>query len=305
MVMDHTTSGILIVDKPEGLSSASVVGRIKRSLRINKIGHAGTLDPFATGVLVCCLNKATRLASFLISGNKTYDALLHLGVETDTQDATGRVTRKEDKEVIVSKEDLRMVFDRFKGCISQQPPIYSALKHQGVPLYKLARAGKPVQKPSRPIEIMQMNITSVHLPYIRFEVTCSTGTYVRTLCADIGKALGCGGYLKALKRTECSGFSIDQAITLEALNQRAAEGQWLDALQSMNNALKDVPSCFASGELTEKIKNGRILSLKDIYPEEVREAKGLIAVMDEGNSLIALLNHEEHSTTYSYYCVLI
>jgi tRNA pseudouridine55 synthase len=303
--MDQKTSGILVVDKPAGLSSASVVGRIKRSLRISKIGHAGTLDPFATGVLVCCLNKATRLVAFLISGNKTYEALLHLGVKTDTQDVTGKVTKKEENDLFFSKEDIMETFDRFKGPITQQPPIYSALKHKGIPLYKLARAGTPVQKPARAIEIMSMNITDVQMPFIQFEVTCSAGTYIRTLCEDIGDVLGCGGHLSALRRTQCAGFSIDRAITLEELESLVNADLWQNQLTNMKEALKDVPTCFADRELINKIKNGRILSPKDIYPEEVHETKGLIAVVDESNTLIALLNHEENSTSYPYYCVLI
>jgi tRNA pseudouridine55 synthase len=274
-------------------------------LRAGKIGHAGTLDPFATGVLVCCLNKATRLAGFLITGNKTYEALLHLGVETDTQDATGRVIREEEKEIVFSKEEITAAFDRFKGCIAQQPPIYSALKHKGVPLYKLARAGAPVQKPARPVEIMSMNITDVQMPLVRFEVTCSSGTYIRTLCADIGEALGCGGHLKALRRTACSGFALHQAITLEDLEASAATGLWRNGLVRMKDALKNVPVCFANGKLAEKIKKGIVLSGHDIDPEEVRRKNGLIAVVDETDTLIALLNHEENSTTYPYYCVLI
>ncbi|MBA3029378.1 MAG: tRNA pseudouridine(55) synthase TruB [Desulfobacteraceae bacterium] len=303
--MDPKTSGILVVDKPAGLSSASVVGRVKRLLQVSKIGHAGTLDPFATGVLVCCLNKATRLAGFLISGNKTYEAILHLGEETDTQDATGRVTKKEEREILFSKQEITTAFDRFTGHINQLPPVYSALKHKGVPLYKLARAGNPVQKPARPVEIMHMNIVEIHMPFIRFDVTCSSGTYIRALCSDIGHELGCGGHLKALRRTECGGFSLDRAVTLEELDTLAAKDQWMDALTPMKDSLKDLPVCLADRELTEKIKNGRVLSRNDLYPEKVRDQKGLIGLVDENNSLIALLTHEENSTTYPYYCVLI
>jgi tRNA pseudouridine55 synthase len=212
---------VLIIDKPAGLSSAQVVGRVKKLLHVKKVGHAGTLDPFATGVLVCLVNQATRLAQFFLSSEKQYEAELRLGIDTDTQDRTGQVIRRRPIPEGVEAA-LQRVCDRFVGDIAQIPPAFSALKHQGVALYKLARSGKPVRKPARNIRIEQLQIRSISLPTVRFSVTCSAGTYIRTLCADIGEMLGCGGHLSELRRTVSSGFNIDEAISLEALSHCVA-----------------------------------------------------------------------------------
>ncbi len=198
-------NGVLVVDKPAGISSAKAVAIVKRLLGVRKAGHAGTLDPLATGILVCCLNRATRLAYFLLKGAKTYKAVLHLGVETDTQDATGNIITQH-RNIIANEAEIRAVIKRFEGKIKQLPPVYSALKHDGVPLYKLARRGKPVQKPAREVFIKKIRIHAIDLPYIRFTVSCSTGVYIRALCADIGTTLGCGGHLKELRRVASSGL---------------------------------------------------------------------------------------------------
>ncbi|MBW2514032.1 MAG: tRNA pseudouridine(55) synthase TruB, partial [Deltaproteobacteria bacterium] len=223
MSFDH--HGFVVIDKPENLSSARVVSHVKRTLNAKKVGHAGTLDPFATGVMICCVNRATRLARFFLEGDKTYEALLHLGLETDTQDATGhRISERQVPEC--SKVEIQHIFSSFVGPLDQVPPVYSALKHNGVPLYRHARRGKPIQKPARRIVVRGIDITQIQLPYIRFEVTCSAGTYVRTLAADIGKAIGCGGHLKQLRRTRSAGFSIADAMTLEAFEEHARKDRF-------------------------------------------------------------------------------
>ncbi len=181
--------GILVIDKPANLSSARVVAAVKKALKAGKAGHAGTLDPFAEGVLICCINQATRLAGFLLHGTKKYIAELKLGQETDTQDLTGTVVATANT-VDYSPQTIQSVFESFKGSIEQLPPVYSALKHKGVPLYKLARRGQPVQKPPRQVQIYDICVDDVDLPYVRFEVSCSAGTYIRTLGADIGQKAG-------------------------------------------------------------------------------------------------------------------
>ena len=221
-------SGILVVDKPAGISSAKVVAIVKKALSAKKVGHAGTLDPFATGVLVCCINKATKLAQFFLQSKKKYIALVHLGVETDTQDLTGNITSESNK-VHFSENKIRSVFKRFEGKIEQFPPVFSALKHKGVPLYKLARKGKPVQKPSRSVFISYIDILDINLPFVRFEVLCSSGTYVRTLCSNIGTSLGCGGHLKELRRTESSQFSIQDAVSVSELENSQNTGRFPSA----------------------------------------------------------------------------
>ena len=194
-----TGSGILVVHKPEGISSAGVVSLVKRRLRADKVGHCGTLDPFASGVLVCCINQATRISRFFLHEDKSYEAVLRLGVETDTQDVTGKTVAT--APVTVTEEAIRSACSGMVGRMWQQPPAYSALKHEGVPLYRLARSGRPMQKPAREIVIHHLEVLAVDLPDVRFAVTCSGGTYVRTLAADLGRLLGCGAHLRRLVRT--------------------------------------------------------------------------------------------------------
>ena len=302
--METMINGILVVDKPAGMTSAAVVAKVKRLTKVKKVGHTGTLDPFATGVLVCCINKATRLAGYLLKGHKTYDALMHLGVTTDTQDATGTVIGRKNDGLDFSEDMLVDAFNRYKGISKQQPPAYSALKLNGVPLYKLARAGKTAQKPPRQIEITDICITRIELPFVRFKVSCSAGTYIRTLCADIGNDLGCGGHLKDLRRTESGGFSIDQAISLKDFEILAQKYQWTEVLMNMSAALKDIPVCIVSGETINKIKNGVILTPKDLNNNFTNNS-GLIQVTDSNNNLLAILNHEKAWPNFSYCCVLI
>ena len=301
-------SGIIVVDKPPNVSSAKVVADVKRLLHARKVGHAGTLDPFAEGVLICCINHATRLARFLLSGNKTYDATLRLGIETDTQDMTGNVTAVHP--VIIGLEDsIKSAIQKFEGPIEQQPPVFSALKHRGTPLYKLARKGKPVQKPARQIHISKIKILEINIPLVRFEVSCSAGTYIRTLCADIGRQLGCGGHLMALKRTASSGFKIEQAITLQQLAERVDAGESSHLMVSMADALADMPVCIADQKLIEKIRQGRHLTQADVKIEgsaeksTLQDAQGNIKIVDGNNMLLAVLNCEKNTERISYACV--
>ena len=302
--MENNNSGFLVVDKPAGMSSAAVVAIVKRLIKAKKVGHTGTLDPFATGVLVCCINKATRLAGFLLKSHKTYEALLCLGVATDTQDATGTVTDRANGDVVFSEKTLTDAFSRYKGKSKQQPPVYSALKLNGVPSYKLARAGKAVQKPPRQIEITDLRITQINLPYVRFEVSCSAGTYIRTLCADIGNDLGCGGHLKELRRTASGGFTLDRAIVLNDLETLAKSGYGSSAMISMTTGLNGMPACRVPAETVNKIKNGVTLTQKDIEPQK-KEMHGYFKAIDGNDNLVAVLNHEKASPNFSYCCVLI
>ena len=173
----------------------------------------------ATLLLVCCVNRATKLARFLLHGKKKYEAVLRLGTETDTQDATGKVIRT-SADIDFSENRLQAVFQKFRGESWQRPPVHSALKHKGVKLYKLARQGKPVQKPERKIQISAIEIVNIQLPDVRFEVECSAGTYIRALCSDIGTVLGCGAHLKELRRLESSGFTLTEALTLDEVEAR-------------------------------------------------------------------------------------
>jgi tRNA pseudouridine55 synthase len=299
-------SGILVVDKPAGISSAKVVAIVKKGLSAKKVGHTGTLDPFATGVLVCCINKATKLAKFFLRGKKKYTALIHLGVETDTQDSTGIIISKSNK-INFSEKLIRSVFKRFEGKIEQFPPVFSALKHKGVPLYKLARKGKPVQKPARTVFISYLDILNINLPCVRFEVVCSSGTYVRTLCSDIGKSLGCGGHLKELRRTESSQFSIRDAVTVFELEELAKCGELSQRLINMAEALKDMNSFIANEDLTQKIFRGNVITQRDVSPDLINDQtgnqEGLIKILNGENKLIAVLTFDKGKNSFKYNCV--
>jgi tRNA pseudouridine55 synthase len=303
-------SGVLVVDKPAGISSAKVVAIVKKALSAKKVGHTGTLDPFATGVLVCCINNATKLAKFFLQGKKKYTALVHLGVETDTQDSAGSIISKCNK-VNFSENQIRSVFKRFEGKIEQLPPVFSALKHKGVPLYKLARQGKPVQKPARSVFISYIDILDINLPFVRFEVLCSSGTYVRTLCSDIGTSLGCGGHLKELRRTESSQFSIRDAVTVSEVEELSASGKLPDRLIKMVDALEGMHSFIANNDLTKKIFHGSIITQKDVFPDLMKsqsgdqadDQNGLFKILNKENKLIAVLTFDKGKNSFKYNCV--
>lgn len=301
MPMPDKTSGILIVDKPQGLSSAQLTGRIKRISGIDKIGHSGTLDPMATGVMICGVNQATRIFPFFLDRPKKYAAVLRLGVETDTLDATGKIvaTQPFDK---VSEAAVRDACRRFEGEINQIPPAYSALKHKGKPLYKYARQGAPVEKPARKVFISGIDIRTIHFPEVQIEVECSSGTYIRTLCADIGRALGCGAHLSALTRTECGGYSIRDALSLEDIASQRSLETLAGKLISMSDALPKIPLVVAGEGLVEKIKHGKPLSAADVMP--VGDVGfPLLKLIDGNNRLLAVVRRDESSDRYNYCCV--
>jgi tRNA pseudouridine55 synthase len=278
------------------------VAIVKKLLPARKVGHTGTLDPFATGVMICCINQATRLASFFLSGHKIYEAVLRLGIDTDTQDSTGTVT-SHCEAVEFSEGKIRSVLKQFTGSIDQQPPAFSALKHKGVPLYKLARSGQPMRKAARRVQITSMEVRAIELPEIRFVVSCSAGTYIRTLCADIGAALECGGHLKALRRIESSGFSIREAITLPALEAVVASGNVQDYIIDMAGALRNMPEFVADSALIDKIRFGKPLTDVDIDAGRKDLSGDFIKVVDPENRLLAIVSLNKKDRTYKYNCV--
>jgi len=300
--MHRELNGIIIIDKPAGITSAKVVAIVKKTLRARKVGHTGTLDPFATGVMICCINHATRLANFFLSGNKIYEAVLRLGIETDTQDLTGKVISRGDK-VEFSERKIRSVLKQFVGTTEQRPPIFSALKHKGVPLYKLARSGKPVQKPARRVVISSITVRDIILPDLLLEVSCSAGTYIRTLCADIGAALGCGGHLKALRRMESSGYSINDAMTLSELEALVLSKKISDHIIDMSDALPSIPAHIADKTLIEKIRYGKIITRGDFDIDKNNYLGNFIKVIDNDNRLLAVLSPKDKGNTFKYNCV--
>lgn len=300
--MPPELNGIVVVDKPGGMSSAAVVAQVKRLFGANKTGHTGTLDPFATGVLICCINRATRLSRFLLAGDKAYEAELILGVATDTQDATGCVVERRPTDGLTERR-VREAAAQFVGTISQVPPVYSALKHQGTPLYKLARQGVPVEKPARMVSVHQLEIHDLDLPAVRFSVSCSSGTYVRTLCADIGRKLGCGGHLNALRRTASCGFCLDDAFSLEALADYGDRGRLSETLIPMSDALPFVPTVVVDHPLVQRIQKGGRLSKADLPMTSQDSEQGLLKVIDPHGRLIAILTQSPGSCSYNYCCV--
>ncbi len=301
---DASLNGILVIDKSPGLSSARVVSIVKRLLQAPKVGHAGTLDPFATGVLIVCVNQATRLARFWLNSTKTYQAELCLGIETDTQDPTGTVISTCEASDI-PEDTLRAVIESFVGTMDQAPPVYSALKHQGVPLYKLARKGEPFQKPARQVQIYRLEILEIALPLVRFEVSCSAGTYIRTLCSDIGKILGCGGHLKNLRRTACSGYTIADAITLSDLEELARSGDVARQLTGMAEALPDMVSFQADKSLTDKIKYGMMITTADVPSSCLLPGENMVKIIDENNRLLSILSYDPVQNVFTYCCSFV
>ncbi len=216
-------NGFFVIDKPAGITSHDVVSRVRRILGTRKVGHTGTLDPFATGVLPVAVNEGTKAITFLDEGVKCYEALMCLGITTDTLDMTGTVLCQKDYSAVGSPE-LENAISRFTGSCSQIPPMYSAIKQGGQPLYKLARRGKEVERAPRTIEIYSLVILDFSPPLVSIRVNCSRGTYIRSLADDIGSALGCGAALKELRRTASGPFDLDRAVSLEELQEAARDG---------------------------------------------------------------------------------
>ena len=208
--------GILIVDKPSGMTSHDVVDFIRRTFRIKKVGHAGTLDPMATGVLVMLLGRSTKESGRLSNHDKSYAGRMVLGARSDTLDRDGRITKTPSSPDFSTRE-IEDVFRQFTGEISQIPPMYSAVKIGGKKMYELARKGMEVERPARSVTIHSLKLTALEMPFVDFEVACSKGTYVRQLCADIGERLGCGAYLESLRRIACGSSTVKDAVSLETL----------------------------------------------------------------------------------------
>ena len=214
--------GVLLVDKPGGPTSHDVVAAVRKHFGIQKVGHGGTLDPQATGLLVILVGRGTKLSNYLMSGDKAYEGTMRLGVETDSQDADGRVVREADASG-VTEAQVREAMARYAGDMLQTPPMVSAVKVGGVPLYKRARKGQVVEREPRLIHIYQFDLVSFEPPEATFRIRCTKGTYVRTLCADVGKDLECGAHLSALRRTESGELNVSDAVSYDELLKMGRE----------------------------------------------------------------------------------
>ncbi|MCW3150668.1 tRNA pseudouridine(55) synthase TruB [Stutzerimonas stutzeri] len=215
-------SGIILLDKPRGFTSNAALQKVRWLLNAEKAGHTGSLDPLATGVLPLCFGEATKFSQYLLDADKGYETVMQLGVTTTTADAEGEVLER--KPVAVTREQLEALLPRFRGDIQQIPPMYSALKRDGQPLYKLARAGEVVEREPRSVNIARLELLALDGDKARLAVACSKGTYIRTLVEDLGRLLGCGAHVAELRRTQAGPFSLAQTVTLETLEQAHAEG---------------------------------------------------------------------------------
>ena len=251
--------GIINVYKEAGFTSFDVVAKLRGITGQKKIGHTGTLDPAAEGVLPVCLGNATKLCELLTDKTKEYEVVLLLGRMTDTQDTTG--TTISEKEVTVTKEEVLQTVENFLGEYEQIPPMYSALKVDGKRLYELAREGKTVERKGRKVAILEINILAVELPRVRMRVQCSKGTYIRTLCNDIGDKLGCGGCMEYLLRTRSGNYKLEDAFTLGQINKMQKNGQLEQVVSAIDTAF-DFPKLSVSGEYYKKLINGNPLPLE-------------------------------------------
>ena len=255
--------GILNINKPSGWTSFSVVAFLRRLTGERRVGHAGTLDPAATGVLPVCLGQGTRIIEFLMDATKEYRAEIELGVTTDTHDASGRVIKREDPSRI-SKRELQSALASFHGIIQQTPPMYSAVKHQGKPLYKLAQAGITVDRRSRQAEIHTLKLIDWQPPVATVKVVCGKGTYIRSLADDLGKALGCGAYLKSLVRTRYGLFNLADAVTVSWLEGASLYGYWHQCIYPIDSVLSHWTAVVVDDDAAQSIRHGRPLVLEQI-----------------------------------------
>ena len=251
-------NGIILIDKPQGWTSHDVVGKLRGILHERRIGHSGTLDPLATGLLVVFIGRATRAVEFAEADRKEYIAGLRLGMSTDTQDSTGRIKSKETD--IPDEPEVRIAIERFRGELEQIPPMYSAVKIGGKKLYELARKGESIERKPRHITIFGLEITGRSDNDYILDVVCSKGTYIRTLCHDIGAALGCGGYMSSLRRTKSGVFSVDNAYTIAEIQEAADRGEEEKLLLPIDTLFAGYTKLSVDADSEKKLKNGCIIN---------------------------------------------
>ena len=250
-------NGIVIVDKPQGWTSQDVTARLRRVFNTRRIGHGGTLDPMATGVLPVFVGRATRGVEFFEHAEKTYETVLRLGITTDTEDISGTVLTEQD--AFVTGEMLEKTLEKFRGEIMQVPPMYSALKINGQKLVDLARKGREVERQPRPITIHELTLLGMEAEGIRLRVRCSKGTYIRTLCKDIGEALGCGGCMAELRRVSAGEYRIEEAVLLQVLLETETPEQYLRPVDSM---FRNYPKVVLTPKQETRCRNGNSFSVK-------------------------------------------
>ena len=277
-------TGLLIVNKPSGVTSRDVVDRVARWVPGAKVGHAGTLDPLASGVLIVCIGSATRLVEMLHQLSKSYRTVVHLGARSDTLDADGRI-EAEPSARVPSELEVQEVLPPFRGQVAQQPPDYSALKVNGKRAYNLARAGQAVELSPRMVRIDRLVATRYDWPLLELEVDCGSGTYIRSIARDVGEALGCGGYVETLIRTRIGPFTIEQAVDPLTLSPEAIDRHTLSPL----DGLADLPRITLDGPQVEAVIQGRKLWARDLADQPLPD--GQVAMLDPLGGLVALAEH--------------
>ena len=288
-------NGIINIHKEAGFTSHDVVAKMRGICGQKKIGHTGTLDPEATGVLPVCLGSATKLCDMLTDKDKEYVAELLLGQTTDTQDVTGQILTETPVEV--SEAEVEKAIMSFVGDYEQVPPMYSALKVNGKKLYELAREGKEVERKARPVRILEIEILDMQLPVVKMRVACSKGTYIRTLCADIGEKLGCGGTMKSLVRTKVAQFVLDKAVTLGELQRLRDEGQLEQIVLPVDSCFAEAPALHVQEKWQKLLDNGN-----SFYPNQTKENKifmeDRVRVYRADGSFVGIYGYEKERKWY-------
>jgi tRNA pseudouridine55 synthase len=283
--------GVLIAYKEAGWTSHDVVAKLRKVLGESKVGHAGTLDPTATGVLPILVGRATRIAEYLVDWDKEYRAVLRLGETTDTQDAAGKVLTTNDP-FHVNEDAIRTTVAKFRGVQQQLPPMYSAVKISGQPLYKAARVGKVLDRVERSVTIHKLEVVAVNGRDVTLHIVCSKGTYVRTLCADIGQSLGVGGHLCALERTQVGPLSIDQALTIDQIADHLTMGTLEHHVLSLDHLLSQLPALVVNAEQAERVMHGNPVSPAGIPQLPVSPSPVFVRLKNEAGQLLAIGTHD-------------
>ncbi len=289
-------NGIINIYKEAGFTSHDVVAKLRGICGQKKIGHTGTLDPYATGVLPVCLGSGTKLCDMLTDKDKEYVTELLLGVVTDTQDITGEILAQ--NPVTVSEDDVRNAVNGFAGEYRQIPPMYSALKVNGKKLYELARAGKEVERKARTVKIHEIEILELALPVVKLRVACSKGTYIRTLCADIGEELGCGGTMKSLKRTRVGSFYLRDSVTLGELEKLRDEGHLQEIVHSIEGCFAECPALHVKEVFRRLLDNGNFLYPNQTLENKCYEAGKWVRVHREDGSFAGIYAFDRENNGY-------
>jgi len=281
--------GVVNINKSSSMTSHDVVQHVRRILKERRIGHTGTLDPLATGVLVLCIGQATRIAQYLEAGEKEYEAVMRLGITTDTLDSDGRILEIKSSPV-PERDSIVSLMRLFTGTIMQRPPAFSAVKITGIPSYKLARQGKTEPNKPRAVTIKALELKAYEYPFVSITVTCSKGVYIRSLCADLGDALGTGAHITKLRRTRSGRFSIANAVTLEDLSGMVEAGTEAQAVATIADALEDVPQILLAEAESARVTHGSKVSCPDEPGTGGRS--GLVRLHDPLGRLLALARLE-------------